>query len=214
MSGIGKSKGKQKGDFDAKVKALEERFSSLREFLNEKVKELVTKHNALAQDIEAIKLEQQKIALAASTDVRNIATGYQAMRSSVIDSIETIDINIQGMGEVLRETFGQLEVLSTSLTKKDLLLDLENLSTEELATLRRDANDAYGESIARGLKKARADRQRELEEKAAAETPPEAPVMDEQAIEKELRDSEAPAVSAVSGGGGADIPEGADVFGG
>ncbi len=186
----------KKGDAD--------RITQIAQTLFKKQEELITKHNDLAKQINELVVKQQGLSI-------TMGRGFQEIWQNALGSMERQDLNIIAMSELQREMIGQLLVLAEDGEMTDAKLEEIKLETEK----------TYKRLMAEAFDKARDRMAREREEAVAkfeAEKKAQAEAAEQVGIEAELKaaaesDRGIQSVSS-TGGPGADIPEGADVFGG
>lgn len=197
----------------------------------DKVKEVVEKHNELTAKLSDVEKRQQQIAVFAAQEFGKLMAQTRTTTQSLVDSIDHLDLNVLSMVEILKELFGQItqaDHFFKKLAHGDLPPvpgnDPLELSEEEIKQVKDEAETWYNDVVASAFKKvqdrrAEEDRRRAEELKKQKEAAEQA-AKDEQekrTVEKELQSAaeQERGVQVVgTGGPGAAIPEGADVFGG
>jgi uncharacterized protein YdcH (DUF465 family) len=193
---------------------------------NEKIKELVAKHNEMAEKLVETEKRQQQIAIFSAQEFGKLMAQNQHVATSFANSIEHIDLNVLATAEVLKELFGQLTQVDRFIKKVANGTDLD-LTEAELTEVKTEAEGWFKDTVASAFKAVlekreaedkarlaeleRAKKEAEVAAKATVEAKTEA-----ETVEKALGDAaiQERGIQTVAGGPGADIPEGASVFGG
>jgi len=192
-----------------------------------KIKELIAKHNELAESIVGTEKRQQQIAIFSAQEFGKLMAQQQHVAAEFSKSIEHIDTNVLATAEVLKEIFGQLSQIDRFIKKLSNGANLE-LTESEVEEVRKEGAQWFQDNVTAAFKRVRerseeeertrleelekAKKEAEIAAKTAVEEKKEA-----EAAEKALQDAviQERSVQAVGAGGpGADIPEGAEVFGG
>lgn len=148
------------------------------------------------------------------------ATGHQlatlrANQEVHMDAIEQLDIYNQANARAILECYGRFEQISLFLEK--LGHKPEDLTAEEIDTVKKAAKEAYETTMASCFQVVREEREaklKEIQEQRKKEKEEQAKAQSEQqSAEEEIRSAEERKLVDEPGGEGADIPEGAEVFG-
>ncbi len=197
--------------------------------LNERLKELTNKHNNLVTQVEGMNQALRQIVKLATAQLGSFEGRQQAAINEFDRTMTGLDRNVLALAEMMKEVFGQLEQtdfffarLSEKVAGANLLL----LSPEDQILLKAQALEHYKDVTAAAFERVRVRLVDEAKEHAAkAESEQRA----KEAAEKLAADAEeAERVRLAceqaekvdrsgvteSGGAGATIPDGADIFGG
>ena len=194
---------------------------------NDKIKELIAKHNAQATSLAETEKRQQQIALFSAQEFGKLMAQQQHIATEFSKSIEHIDLNVLATAEILKEIFGQLSQIDCFIKKVANGANLD-LSEAEVEVVKKEATEWFQNTVASAFKTVRERREAEekarLEElerakkeaesaaQATADAKKEAEVAEKALLDAATQERSIQTVGA--GGPGADIPEGADVFGG
>lgn len=211
---------------------------------NKLLGEVVTKHNDLAAKIEAVEHIAKQIAAFTASEMGKFQGTVMGHIGTLGRTTQGLDLNVLAMAEILKEVVGQLTqadaifqklaanaatfLNNSMLDKEKLFASCFELSEEEIATVKTEAEAWYKELLKSSFKTARESieaaeaeamareqAEREAAEKAALAA--QADQKEEAAVEKELKDAataERTVATSVSGGQGSPFPEGAEIFGG
>lgn len=187
------------------------------------IDELIKKHNTMVEQIAEIQKTQQQIAKFAATEFGKMLAAQEAFRLRVNESIGHLDNNVLATAEMVKEVFGQLSQVDLLLGKLGTKTEVGlTLTDEETAHVKTQAEEWYTSVMSASFAAVRERLLKEAEEHAAAAQKAkeeaekaEADKSEVERVEQELqRASTDDRIPQFSGGEGADIPEGADVFGG
>jgi hypothetical protein len=192
-----------------------------------KIKELVAKHNEMAEKLAETEKRQQQIAIFSAQEFGKLMAQQQHIATEFSKSIEHIDMNVLATAEILKELFGQLVQADRFIKKVANGATLE-LSEDEIGEVKKEAMEWFQTTVASAFKTVREKREAEdkarLEElekakkeaeeaaKAAVDSKAEAETSEKALQDAAIQERNVQTVGA--GGPGADIPEGAEVFGG
>lgn len=208
-----KNKGKMKGSTRSAAQKLVDQLQAF-------AKEWSEKHNNLVKTVNELGQAQQNIAKAAATEIGKLMANHQMVTNSVATSVDQLDLNVLAMARILKEIFGHLVQADHFFRKIDPNLNIDDAETETLkAEAQKWLEDVTSEAF-RQVQEERAaeEEKRKAEAQMAKEEAEKAARAKAEAekMEAELRaaDSSDKGRQIGGGGGGVEIPEGADVFGG
>jgi predicted phage tail protein len=141
----------------------------------------------------------------------------QEIQSSVL---EKLDINVQVIAKMLKDIYGRLEQVDVLMGKSsvDFKHDFSPSEMEELKKTRdkifQDVMSACFSMVNEERKAAIEQRRKEVEESKRAVEEAEKAKTEAERAEAVLKEAEAPPIIGKPAEYGADIPEGAEVFGG
>lgn len=189
----------------------------------QKVNQLATKLEEAVAVINKVSEDQGKLAKIMAMELGKMGAIHKISTDALQKQFAHLDLNVLATAEVLREVFGQL-------TQVDKYLGVlcAKASPEENITLTqsfqelREQSDLWWQNVtARAFtvvqeRLAEDDAKLEAEKLKAKEAAEKAAKDKTEAekVEAELRESEARNLATMNGGAGAEVPEGADVFGG
>lgn len=190
--------------------------------LETKQAEIIAKHNELAAQIGSIEELFGKLTAAITGQFGNLEAYTQGNFDRIGRSLGGMDMNILSLAEVVKEVYGHMSQFSTLLTRTGADLKIEE---EEMGTIKEAALQWYQNNVASAFRKVRkdmeeADKAAQAEQEKAKKEAEEASKAKTEAetIEQELRNAETVdrgiSLTPVSGGGGAEFPPGAEIFGG
>ena len=188
--------------------------------------ELVQKHNELAKQIQELNQKQNAISVL-------MGRSHQEIWQQVGGAMERQDLNIVAMAELLKELVAQNLVLEAEIALVKSAVGVavnfnDQLSDDKLEELKVKAEETYKELMATAFGKAHmkiekdravaiaAAEKAQAEQAAAAKAQAETGEQDRAEAELKAAAERDRGIQQVSsmGGPGAEIPEGADVFGG
>lgn len=225
---MGKGKGSQPGELRRRIEDLKKSWKDLSARIardhDSFRKEWSSKFNGLGKQMDELTGRFKKIVMATGQQLAQIQTNIQ-VHSNVL---EQLDINVQAVGKMHLENYGRFEQIDVFLS---MLEQLDDLTQEQLTEIRERAKESYEATMNECFRQVHEERaaavkdQRQAAEKAKKEATEEAEASAEarkEAEDKEesemaqhaLQDAETRGISTNVGGQGADIPDGADVFGG
>lgn len=194
---------------------------------SDKIKELIAKHNEHVEKLAEIEKRQQQIAIFSAQEFGKLMAHSQHSTGEIAKSIDHIDLNVLATAEILKEVFGQLSQIDCfikKLTPEGKVLDL---SEEEVENVKKEASEWFSSTVGSAFRTVQQKRAEEEQarlaelEKAKKEAEEAAKKIETDQTEKEKAEkalaeaaTQERSIQTVSGGPGADIPEGADVFGG
>lgn len=208
-------------------KLISEKVDRFGDSMRSKMEELIAKHNALAGEIEGIKKLQQQFMMFTAQEMGKATAQQQAIASELGSTIDHLDVNVLSLAEVMKEVFGQLQQIDHIFQNAKVVsaeggyaLDVDVIKDADVPGIKEGAQKWFDTVVASAFKTIqdrRAEEQRVAEENAR-KAKEEAERAAKDKSEKELVEKELARESGVqqigAGGLGADIPEGADVFGG
>lgn len=183
-------------------------------------KEWADKFNGLGERFK-------KIVLATGQQLAQLQANSQ-VHSNVL---EQLDINVQAVAKMHLENYGRFEQIMIFLERAGAVIDVSELTQEELVKAKEKAKEAYEatmtecfrqvheeraaavEAQRKAAEKAKVDSEKEKEEAVGAKKEAEDKEEAEFA-QKTLEEAEARNISTSTGGQGASIPADAEVFGG
>lgn len=214
-------------DYHESVKVLLDRQESFTKAMDAKMKELVDRHNNMAAHLDAQEKLIKQVFSAAAINVGSLDAKLQQLSNECDKSLSGIDRNVLAVAEILKEVFGQFQQLDFFLHKLAAPSQIAlEASSDELATIRSEATKWYDEVVSSAFAKVQQrfveleqERMRKATEEQEAKERAEKAARDQEEADQvgqELKRADAldRSVIAMAGGPGADIPEGADIFGG
>lgn len=209
-------------------KLISEKVDRFAESMRSKMEEVIAKHNALAGEIEGVKKLQQQFMMFTAQEFGKATAQQQAIASELGSTIDHLDVNVLSLAEVMKEVFGQLQQIDFIFQNAKVVtppeggykLDVDVIKDADVPDIKEGAQKWFDTVVGAAFKtiqERRAEEQRVAEENAR-KAKEEAERAEKDKTEKELIEKELARDSGVqqigAGGLGADIPEGADVFGG
>lgn len=197
---------------------------------NTKMQELVTRHNDLSAKMAAIESVVNNVASFMAAEMGKQHGQVQGQFNSVGRSLDTVDLNIIALSEVVKELVGQLtqiDFIFRKLRDSGSKFSLD-LTEEELSQIKEDAEAWNKELLTSAFKSAQSiikeqnDKAKaaavaqEMAAKEAADAATTA-AAEAETVGRELRDAESverSLTATASGGQGSQYPDGAEIFGG
>jgi hypothetical protein len=193
----------------------------------EKVKELVTRHNAIVENVAEVEKRQQQIAMFSAQEFGKLMAQQQHIATEFSKSISHIDLNVLATAEILKEIFGQLSQVDRFIKKLANGANIE-LTESEVEEVKKEGVEWFQDNVNTAFKLVRdrceAEEQARLNELEKAKKEAEIAAKTTVGEKKEAEDVEKALQEAViqerciqtvgAGGPGANIPEGAEIFGG
>jgi len=146
--------------------------------------------------------------------------GISANQQIHSDVIEKLDINVQVIGKMIKDVYGRIEQIDMLMEASEVNFkhDFDNQEIEKIKSARDQTfQDVMSESyrIVHEERKAALEQRRKEAEQAAVEASKAKTAAEEaEMADLELKESERPTLVGEPGGPGAEVPAGADVFGG
>jgi hypothetical protein len=225
----------KKLELDESVQHLEKRISAFTTAVEAKQSEIIAKHNELAKGFNDIAARQQEIANFAATKIGELLGQLQmlAAQQEVIvqqygRSINHLDVSQLAYAEVLKEVFGQLAQEDVLIARLAGTVTSTEFSEADIAEVKARSSELYTEVVTAAfasVNKKRAEEEAAYAEKKAAEQAAkeaaekaaqdktEAQTAEQALLDAAQADRAVQTVGA-TGGQGATIPDGANVFGG
>ena len=217
----------RKLNFDESVQHIAEAQKRVTAFVEEKTKELVEKHNNLVAAVQAVEEMMKKVMGFFAGSVGEVQAKSEHNAQIVHGSLVGLDTNVLALAEMVKEFCGQFRqadlFIQRLAEKTGVVVDL---TPEEVTDVTAEAETWYRDLAASAFDKVREkreERERLMKEKQEAEqTAKEAAEKaakdkeEQDRMEAGLEEAEAAerSILSSSGGGGATIPAGADIFGG
>lgn len=192
------------------------------------LEDLVQKHNLLAKAIQECQENTQKLSIFAAQELGKSNAMQQVLARELGDSVNKLDLNVMAMVEILKEVFGQLSQIDSMFAAMDIrvndkpiaeAVDVEAIKIAAERWFKECVTSAFHTVHAR-MREQEEKRQAEAKQAEEAQAVAEKIIKDEREkalVETELKNAEIAdhtITGSIPGGPGAEVPEGAEVFGG